>query len=382
LSALAAAGRPVVVVGGGFAGVAAAWAAARAGREVILAHAAAGASAIYSGIVDGSAPSAEALELALLLGLAVGAVPRSVATREGAVRLASGRDRALLDLEPLAGRRVAVLDLGRDDWDAALLAKSFSASAWSQRTRTEFVAVRVDGLVDGAERRIAIYDLGLRFDDSARVSALAARMREADPNAAAWLTPPMLGVRNEAASQLAALLSRPVGETSSPPGGAAGARFELRRDELLERLGVRIELGRVARVRPEASGLRVQLASGDSWLARSVVLALGGIASGGVILAAEYGRPLSFEISLDADVALRLDGELLDAGSSVWGPSFSRKGLSLLERVGVHTDATGRASAQSALFAAGDLLADRPRSVLDALSAGTRAGLAASQFEG
>lgn len=374
--------RPVVVVGGGFAGVGAAWAAARAGREVTLVHASAGASAIYSGIVDGTAPSAEALELALLLGLAIGAVRRSVATREGIIRLASGRDRALLDLDPLAGRRIAVLDLGRDDWDAALLAKSYSESAWSKRTRTEFAAVRVNGLLDGAERRIAIYDLALRFDDAARLSALASRMRDADPNAAAWLTPPLLGVRSEAASQLAALLSRPVGETSSPPGGAAGARFELRRNELLQRLGVRMETGRVARVRAEANGLRVQLASGEGWLARSVVLALGGVASGGVVLAAQYGQPLTFELSLEAEVALRLDGELLDAGSSLWGPSFSRKGLQLLERVGVHTDATGSASPASPLFAAGDLVADRPRSVLDALSAGTRAGLAASQFAG
>lgn len=375
-------GLPVVVVGGGFAGVGAAWAAARAGREVIVVHAAAGASAIYSGIVDGNAPSAEALELALLLGLAAGAVPRSVATREGTIRLASGRDRALLDLDPLAGRRIAVLDLGRDDWDAAPLAQSFAASAWSKRTRTEFTAVRVDALLEGAERRIAIYDLAQRFDDVARLSTLAQRMREADPNAAAWLTPPLLGVRNEAASQLAALLSRPVGETSSAPGGVAGARFELRRAELLERLGVRTLVGRVERVRAEGSVLRVQLGSGDSLLARSVVLALGGVASGGVVLRSQHGQPLAFELSLEADVSLRLDAELLDAGSSVWGPSFARKGLALLERVGLHVDAGCRASSASALFAAGDVIADRPRTVLDALASGTKAGLAASQFEG
>ncbi|MFZ5892187.1 MAG: FAD-dependent oxidoreductase [Myxococcota bacterium] len=373
---------PVVVVGGGFAGVGAAWAAARAGRPVVVVHAGAGASALYSGIVDGSAPSAEALELALLLGLAMGSVPRAVATREGGVRLASGRDRALLDLDALAGRRIAVLDLGRDDWDAELLAKSFTESAWGKRTRTQFEAVRVNGLLDGAERRIAAHDLATRFDDSARVGALARQMRDASPDAAAWLTPPLLGVRSEAASQLAALLSRPVGETSSAPAGAAGARFELRRDELFDRLGVRNERARVENVAADESALRVELSQGESLRARAVVLALGGVAAGGIVLSSLMGQPLQFALSLSADAVLRCDGELLDAGSSLWGPSFVRNGLSLLERVGVHADVAGRVSSAQALFAAGDLVADRPRTVLEALAAGTRTGLAASQFVG
>lgn len=376
-----AAGLPVAVVGAGFAGLAAAWAAARAGREVVLIHAAAGSSALYSGVVDGAPQSAESLELALLLGLVVGAVPRAVATYGGSVRVASGRDRALLDLEPLAGRRISVLDLGRDDWDADLLARSFSASAWSRRTQTEFASVRVDALLDGAERRIAPYDIALRFDESARVAALAERMRQAEPNAAAWLVPPLLGVRNEAASQLAALLSRPVGETSSPSGGVAGARFELRRDQVVERNGIQTRAARVGRIRPEGPALRLDLGH-DSLVARSVVLALGGVAAGGIVLTSEHADPLSFGLSLDADVPLELDGELCDVGSSMWGPSFSRKGLGALERVGVRADASGRVSSSLALFAAGDLLADRPRTVLEALGAGTRAGLAASQFEG
>jgi hypothetical protein len=348
---------------------------------VALIHAAAGASALYSGIVDGAPQSAETLELALLLGLVVSAVPRAVATCDGSVRLASGRDRALLDLEPLAGRRIAVLDLGRDDWDAELLARSYSASGWSRRTQTEFASVRVDALLDGAERRIAPYDLALRFDESPRVAALAERMRQAEPNAAAWLVPPLFGVRNEAASQLAALLSRPVGETSAPSGGVAGARFELRRNQLIERSGIEARIARVNRVRAEGSALRLDLAE-DSLVARSVVLAVGGVAAGGVVLTSEHGEPLSFGLSLVADAALQLDGELCDAGSSVWGPSFSRKGLGLLERVGVRAASDGRVSAALALFAAGDVIADRPRSVLEALGTGTRAGLAASQFEG
>ena len=220
---------PVLVIGAGFAGVGAAWAIARAGAKVQLLHARAGASALYSGIVDGPTPGAETLELGMRLGLSIAGAPRAVATREGVVRSAMGRDRALLDLEALAGRRIAVADIGRDDWDARLLAQSFAGSPWARRTRTEFVAVPVRGLSDGAERRISPHDFARRFDDPVRLVALSHALRSAEPEAAAWLLGPWLGVESEAASQLAAQLSRPVGETSSAPGGAAGARFEARR---------------------------------------------------------------------------------------------------------------------------------------------------------
>ena len=125
---------PVLVIGAGFAGVGAAWAIARAGAKVQLLHARAGASALYSGIVDGPTPGAETLELGMRLGLSIAGAPRAVATREGVVRSAMGRDRALLDLEALAGRRIAVADIGRDDWDARLLAQSFAGSPWARRT--------------------------------------------------------------------------------------------------------------------------------------------------------------------------------------------------------------------------------------------------------
>lgn len=376
-----AAGLPVAVVGAGFAGLAAAWAAARAGRDVVLLDASAGASALYSGIVDGAVPAAEALELARLLALDVGSAPRRVATHEGNVRAAAGRDRALLDLEPLAGRRIALLDLGRDDWDAELLARAFSASPWSRRTRTEFVSMRVDALREGVERRIASYDLALRLDDSARVESLAEQMRASATDAAAWLAPPLLGVRSDVASELGRKLGRPVGETSSTSGGVAGARFELRRDRLVAECGIQALRARVAQVRAEGAALRVELGA-EGFLARSVVLAVGGVAAGGIVLASEHGERLSFELSLHADVELQLDGEVCDAGSSSWGPSFARKGLGLLERVGLRADTKGRVSGALPLFAAGDVLAERPRSVLEALGSGTRAGLAASQFDG
>lgn len=370
---------PVLVVGGGFAGLGAAWAAARAGVSVHLVHSSAGASAIYSGIADGSAPSAETLELSLRLGLSLGGAPRAVATREGVVRLAMGRDRALLDLEALAGRRVAVADIGRDDWDARLLAQSFTASAWARRTRTEFLAVPVAGLAEGAERRIAPYDFARRFDDPARLVALAQALRSAQPEAAAWLLGPWLGVESEAASQLAAQLSRPVGETSSAPGGAAGARFELRRDEILRELRVDVRAAGVRAVVAASESLIVELDDDTRLEGRAVVLALGGVAAGGIVLRPEAGSgKLRFQLSLSAPGTLRLDAEALDSGSSQWGPSFQRLGLAALERVGVRADAVGRVSGAMRCFAAGDLVAGRSRTVLEALNAGIVAGRGAA----
>jgi anaerobic glycerol-3-phosphate dehydrogenase len=370
---------PVVVVGAGFAGVAAAWAVARAGSKVVLLHGSAGASALYSGIVDGPTPGAETQELAMRLGLSIAGAPRAVATREGVVRSAMGRDRALLDVEALAGRRIAVADVGRDDWDARLLAQSFAVSAWARRTRTEFVAVVVRGLSDGAERRISPYDFARRFDDPVRLVALSHALRSAEPDAAAWLLGPWLGVQSEAASQLAAQLSRPVGETSSAPGGAAGARFEARRDEVLRELGVEQRLGGVRALTPLAESLLVELEDQSSVAARAVVLALGGVAAGGIVLRPEAGLgKLRFQLSLSAPATLRLDADSLDAGSSLWGPSLSRLGLSALERLGVRADAVGRVSGATRCFAAGDLLANRPRTVIEALNAGIMAGRGAA----
>jgi hypothetical protein len=313
------------------------------------------------------------------LGLSLAGAPRAVATREGVVRFAMGRDRALLDLEALAGRRIAVADIGRDDWDARLLAQSFAASAWARRTRTEFVAVPVLGLAEGAERRIGPYDFARRFDDPTRLVALAQALRSAEPEAAAWLCGPWLGVESEAASQLAAQLSRPVGETSSAPGGAAGARFELRREQILRELAINTRVAAVRAVVAGRESLFLELADGSRLEGRAVVLALGGVLAGGILLRPEANSgKLRFQLSLAAPATLRLDAESLDAGSSLWGPSFQRLGMAALERLGVRADAVGRVSGAMRCFAAGDLIAGRPRTVLEALNAGIVAGRGAA----
>ena len=43
--------------------------------------------------------------------------------------------------KPLAGARIAVADVPREDWDGGLLAKALTKSSWARNTRTEFVSV-------------------------------------------------------------------------------------------------------------------------------------------------------------------------------------------------------------------------------------------------
>jgi anaerobic glycerol-3-phosphate dehydrogenase len=367
----------VLVVGSGFAALGAAWAAARIGARVMLVSSGTGSSGLYSGMVDGPPPSAEALELATRLGLVLGAGPRALATREGVVRSAAGRDRALLDLDAVSGREVAVADFGRDDFDAALLASSFATSAWAQKSQTGFVAVPIQVLTAGFERRIPAYDLASRFDDPLRRQALAAALRAARSDAAAWLLGPWLGIHSEVADELAQTLSCPVGETSSAPGGAAGARFELRRDALLSELGVRCLEAQVDIVARTGQGFRIALADGIELEARAVVLALGGVAAGGIAFEAD-GAQRGFRLSLRAEAPLRLDGEFLEAASSLWGMSLVRLGLSSLERVGVQADRVGRVGSTPGLFACGDVVAGRTRNVLEALGSGILAGRGAA----
>jgi anaerobic glycerol-3-phosphate dehydrogenase len=380
----------IAVVGAGFSGVAAAVAAQRRGARVTLIHGRPGASALYSGAVDGEGPhggsadgedaDGEVSELASELGLALFREPRPIATREGGIREARGSDRALLDLTAVAGCRVGVVDFGRDDWDARLLARSFDTSDWARRTRTSFVALPVIELAYGVERRIASYDLAARLDDETRSAALAESLLQVGAEVEAFLSGPFLGLSGDLPGRLGTRLGRPVGETTSHPGGAAGARFELRSRALLSRRPIELLSGRVLRVEPGSEGYRIELADASPRVASSVVLAIGGLSAGGIVLGSSATdhptRP--FALSLDAPVSLSLDGQILDSTGSPAGVTLENLGLGALERVGIACRG-GRVDDQRGLFACGDALAARSGSVLAALSSGLLAGRLAAE---
>jgi glycerol-3-phosphate dehydrogenase subunit B len=406
---------PVVVIGAGMAGTAAAFAAAVAGAPVVVVHDRAGASALYSGALDlepwdaalayelpqqkREAPRDDALD-AFIAALGVhrltGLHPERaglVATQAGVVRPALGADDALLELAPLAGRHIAVADAERDDWDAPLLARTLAASAWAVRTQTRFSAVSLRMLRTGHERRIAPYDLAALHDDPARCSALAEALKAASAGVDAWLLGPWLGLEPETVRNLRALCSLPLGESTSLMGGAAGARFERARDRLLAARGVDVRQARITHVSARGPRYGVELepeatAPGGARRveldARAVVLATGGVGAGGVAFTWTPPSVIrGFELPFAAPVTLALDGEELGGGGSLYGPSLETIGLGALERVGIACDALGRPVGQNpgetGLLVAGDAVSGRPRTMLEAALTGLRAGNVAAR---
>ena len=384
------------------AGIAAAWAAVREGRRVVVLHDRAGASSLYAGTLDLDSPDDPnephvAAFFSALGGFRLGRGP--VATSSGVVRTTYGADHALLDLTPLAGKRIAVADIGRDDWDAPLLARTLSASAWAVATHTEFVAVPVKTLRSGHERRTPPYDFAALHDDEQRGASFAAALKHASDNIDAWLVGPWLGLALETVTVLRRLLPLPLGESTSPPGGPAGARFESARARLLDAHHVTLRNGRLTAVVPRGGRWAVRfedagsadepstsdkLAKPDELEASSIVLATGGVAAGGILFTLDPHRGgRGFELPFRAPVALAVDRDVQGGTGSLYGPSLETVGLGVLERVGIFTDADGRPAGvgdeAAGLFVAGDAVAGRPRTMLEAALAGLRTGTVAAR---
>lgn len=381
----------IAIIGAGIAGTAAAFEIARQGGRAAVFHDLTGASGLYSGALDLEpwdwAEQARALPEGLLefstaLGAwELGVAGRRVATLEGNVRPARASDRAILDLERCAGKRVAVVDLERDDWDAPLLAKSFASSAWAQQTQTQFFAVPVAALQKGFERRISGYDFAALHDAAERAAALETALRANRPSADAWLFGPWLGIARPLAKELSDALGVPVGETSSAPGGAAGARFELARERLLSGIAdvTRAHLGSIER---RGGSYRLHWRDHAHSEFPIVVLATGGVAAGGVALERSFERRggTGFRLSFTAPIALSLDGEVVEGVSSLASLDFAERGLNTLLEVGIGTQQDGSLPANPGIFVAGDAIAGRPRTALIAADSGIRAARSALDY--
>lgn len=374
----------VLVVGAGFAGVAAALAARRAGAAVTVAQSRPGASSLYAGVVDGdlagaaSEHTAELAELARALGLRFGA-STVVATREGVVRTAAGSDGALLDLGALAGRRIALVDVARDDWDGPLLVRSFAASAWAKATGTRFELVPLELLEKGHQRRVSSYDFASGFERAERPAWLC-ELLKAHSGPDAWLFGPWLGVGHDLSRELTAKVGVPVGEVTSPPGGVAGARFDSRSVALLRALEVGFASAPVIRVEPGEAEIKLELADGSKLTGDALVLASGGFVSGAIELrgALSGAEPAGFELAIAGLPPVRARGEVATSVSSLFGVDLAARGRRLLERVGMPIEATGGVVGAPRVFAAGDVLAPEASSVGHALESGLRAGARAA----
>jgi glycerol-3-phosphate dehydrogenase subunit B len=366
-----------------------------------------GASATYSGALDrldwdgppDPRPVArEAQEFLQALGCwapseGVGA---RLATGSGVLRPARCHDLALLDLEPLRGRRIEVVDAPIRGWDGADLARAWSASGWARLTRTEFRAVPVRLPEAEALRFLPEAELAARADDSAWAAALGEALRAAGDGESPLLCGPWLGLLPRSVLRVRDAARRPLGEVLSAPGGPAGFRFEAARDAWLARSSGRVEVrrGTVLDVQQSKRGLAVWMTAGDGKheplepAPSELVLAVGGVAGGGVrFLAgpAVEGTPRtpsgadsrSFSLSLRVagergPLALRLDGREVSLESGALGVDLQSLGRGALERVGVLADGTQLTTVAN-VWAAGDVVADRPRAGLEAIYAGIAA---------
>jgi glycine/D-amino acid oxidase-like deaminating enzyme len=378
----------LVVVGGGVAGAGAALAAARAGARVTLVDGGTGASMLWTGAVDAPGePSDEARFVAEALGVRLGA--SAISTSTGLIRSVGGHDGGVLDLRPLLREHtVGVVRCDRPGWDGDMLVRTAGSG---------MVVVPASILRLADERLVPDAELASRHDDPDRLDWLSERLRHAIARAGravdALLLPPCLGLEQSRAARLSELVGVPCGEATTLPGGPVGLRFERARDRALSAAGVTKVPGRVTTVEPST-------AAPDRWTVRlegreldaeAVILAAGGLIGGGLeyqpgeaMLAAALppeARPV-FRCTLDAPVRVGAHGRPLDVPGSMFGlaPESIAWPLArdaLMDRVGVLCDDGGRAAPR--LHAAGELVADAPRTWLRALESGVRAGLAAAR---
>ena len=404
--------RRIVIVGAGLAGLAAAWSARRLGHDVTIVSAGPGASALGGGAVD-DVPWEQLVRASRALGIAPRARPLPddvhafagdlgtwslhddrlswVATIAGRLRPARGCDRALLDLASLPGARVLLPRADRMGWDADALAAGLTDDPFARAHRITFLAADVPVLRFDEERRIADGDLALRHDAEPRLTWLADRLTEglARTSSTAALLGPWLGARTSQAAALSQRVGAPVGEALLGVGSPAGLRFEAARDRLLAALDARVLVDRVTTIARDGD-LAITLEHGATLLADGVVLATGGLAGGGLVYdppdhsaAADLpaGVRAPFTLSLRAPVTLiaNLGTDALtgEATSSLHGPAIEITAWPRGNRAGTLESAGIRckgARAAEGITAAGDVVAGRPRTVLEAVAAGIRAG--------
>jgi anaerobic glycerol-3-phosphate dehydrogenase len=373
----------VAIIGGGVAGTAAAWALRRAGADATVFFDRPGASSLYSGALDVASWEGDALDApvpaeviafaAAFDAWSLGTRSCRVATHDGVARAARGADTALLDLTSMAGKTVVVTDCPIDGWDGPAIARALAASRWAVRTGTHFESAKVVGVVDPDESRGSWFDVAALHDAEGRLTNLAERLRDANSRADGWLLGPWLGTTPGPAEKLRALLGKPCGETTSPPGGAAGARFEASRDALFEATGVHVRRGlidslevRGERHHPRSVATRAITVTDAGFDA--VVVAAGGLVGGGIALTSE-----GFQLSIAGPLFIGLGGRVLGPSSSSHGVDLAALGPSGLERVGILTDGARGGRGASGIFVAGDCVEGRPRTALEAASAGIAA---------
>lgn len=411
--------RRIVIIGAGLAGLSAAFAARQRGVDVTVIAAGAGASAFAGGAVDDLPweawlSSARSLRTSLqtravaddvrafsdALGLwdlpSAEAPAPLVATAAGRLRPARARDKGLLDLGSFGQSMVLVPRVPRAGWDADTLAVTLESEWLAQQAGLRFLPVDLPVLRFTEEARIADADLAMRHDEPARLEWLAERLREGvraargSTSISGVLLGSWLGTKQERATELSSRVGVPVGEVLVGVGSSAGLRFETARTRLLDALSVKFVAERVTALRRAGERIEVVLTDDEaSVVADAVVVAMGGVAAGSIVytppeLQAGEQMPSridpSFSLSvqtLDVSIPLGWGSVRLDAGSSVFGPPLDTTAwpsggrASTLESVGIEAS---EGQVCPGVYAAGDIVAGKRRTMLEAVAMGLRVG--------
>ncbi len=390
----------MIVVGAGVAGTAAAIAAASEGMRTTIVDGGTGASTLSTGAIDfvpwtqTAGPAASISQggrsvLDALGGYALANRAALLLTCAGIVRAASGHDIALLDVADCANGQVGVIRCDRPGWDADSLARAWG----SLYEPIDATVMRHTG-----ERILPDADFAARHDDDDRLGWLADRLCQAVAGSrrtfSALVLPPALGVERARAGALSKRVGLPCGEAVGSPGGPSGLRFERARDRALASAGIARVAARVTTVNWVSPKWRVSTDGGDVHEGDAVVLATGGLVGGGIEYApSEAISPSTlpvrarapFRLAVKAPLTLGSRGQPLETPGSLFGvPPESLISPfaddALFDRVGVLVDDRGLGTgAGRAPFAAGELVADAPRTWLAALCSGVKAGAAAAR---
>jgi glycerol-3-phosphate dehydrogenase subunit B len=362
-----------IVLGGGIAALAASYGLRQAGVVTACLLGGPGATALSSGALDGGQPGLAAQDvLSFCAELGLFAEPSSsvlVATRLGVLRYARARDGGILNVLPLAGRRVGIPRLPRLGWDADWLARSLNESPICAAQATVFVAFSVKVSFGEQASRLSAIDFSALVQQQREPLVGALRDASVVENLAGCLLPPACFLEAQQASEWSSELGIAVGETLSGVGETAGYRFERARNGLLERLGVKVHAGYASGVR--ATDEKVTVLTPDCEFSADVaVLATGGWVSGGVRLSDTNSVELSYELSATSGLSISLHGRPFSA-SAAWGADVGSLGLGELSQIGLLPLVGHR---PTRIVAAGDASASGKRT----LGAAIESGLAAA----
>lgn len=379
----------VVVVGSGLAGLFAALQAKKLGAKVDLVVGRAGATSLGSGAWDGEPddrPGVDDDVRALLADAPVALGDAEVVTAAGVVRSCRARFEQVLAVDRSAQIVVPRLQLAGWDSEAIAVAVDEEVRASGGHAR----AVEASLIDDPAILRSSLAELALRLDAPEALERFAERVRAlrgAVGDDAHILFPPILGVDARVVRRLREVGGARLGEALAEPGGVVVHRMRAWSRDALATAGVDVHEGEARRV---AEG-GVTLEGGQVLGADRVVLAVGGLITAGLVYRAaehEDGTSsvapvrLGLVVEHQPPIAPVLDGQPIDPPGSMYGvdadhwfagdaPAIARAGLPV-DDDGVVLDREGRSVGW--LLAVGDVVAARPRTLLEAASSGVRAG--------